>query len=199
METKMFASFIGSPGSGKTTTAALAFAGLKEIGLPVEWIPERARTYIASLRASKKLAPTQPLKLNDNDTLTIMKEQFLVEQTMLESTGNQVALIADGSTLNSLVYLSLEARTQELVQKAALEAAKNYDVVFYCPPVRTPPGFDPNRIHTLEESRGLDQKIQEMLDRLQGKINAPIIALIGTPAARSLTVKNYLLAEGRMR
>lgn len=167
------------------------------MGFPAEWIPERARTYIATLRASRKLTPQELLKLNDEDTLTIMREQFSMEQTMLEATGNKVALIADGSTLNSLVYLSTEARTKDFVQRAALEAAKKYDVVFYCPPVRSIAGFDPNRIHTLEESKVLDQKIREMLDRLKGKIKAPILALIGTPTARSITVKQYLMNEGR--
>jgi len=46
----MFVGFVGSPLSGKTTVAAKVFAKLKKAGMPVEFIPEQSRFYIAQAR-----------------------------------------------------------------------------------------------------------------------------------------------------
>ncbi len=193
----MFASFIGSPASGKTTTAALTFAGFKELGIPTEWIPEKARTLIAGWRSMQGLAPGAPMHLDDFSHLTIMKEQYLIEKQMFFATGNEVYLLADGSTLNSLLYMSPKTRELPYVQEAASKAAEMYDVIFYCPPILQQATFDPNRVHTFEQSKEIDSRVHEMLAAFEGKIKAPVIALIGTPVARAAMVKEYLLREGK--
>lgn len=193
----MFASFVGSPASGKTTTAALTFASFKELGVSCEWIPESARSVIANIRTARGLKPRDPLKLSDAETISIMRQQFAIEQDMYLATGNEVFLLADGSVLNSLLYLPAAVREQDQVKNFALTAAKNYDVIFYCPPVRQQNQFDPNRVHSLEESRAIDAEAKLVLSGLGRQVKAPIIALVGSPTDRASTVKNYLMYGGR--
>lgn len=165
----MLVSFIGCPCSGKTTTAAMTFAMLKEKGLTAEFIAEQARLYIAE---KKYMAKDHVITLDDDDQLQIMKHQLHVEKVMAASAASDSIVVCDSSSLNSLLYMSEAGRERPEV-KEMVEAATHYDLVFYCPPVAKPVNPDPNRVHDYNASL----QINEILPRVL-KQHAPTLQLI---------------------
>lgn len=191
----MLVSFIGSPASGKTTTAAAVFSELKNSGQSVEFLPEIARFYIAKLRVSKGLSPSDKLSLDDSDQIQIMKEQSFMEAIMLQACGKAVTIISDSSPLNSLLYMSEGARSLPEVKTLVEEYLDRAPIVFYSKPVSGGSVYDPNRIHSPDFSSMIDLKIPEMLS-LYG-INA--IALMGNSkirCANSLHIIYEALSDG---
>lgn len=155
---------IGSPNSGKTTTAAGLFSNVKQIGLLAEYIPEQARVYIAEKRKENSLKPTDKVILKDQDQLSILKKQLDYENLIMASYGTDCILISDTSPLNTLLYMSPEARNKNDFLSVLKQREKQIKVkYFYCEPVPTSPVSDPNRIHSLEESLKINSLIPEII------------------------------------
>jgi predicted ATPase len=156
----MLIAFVGTPCSGKTTTAARLFADLKDAGHPAEFIPEEARRYIAVRRLNGDTRP-----LIDSNQVDIMSIQMESERLMGLSSPDSV-VVADSSAVNALLYMSPEFRGTPSIQHAALAAASRYDVVFRCHPVRPGSQYDPNRVHSFDESLKLDAEVEPLLEAL---------------------------------
>ncbi len=165
----MLVTFIGAPIAGKTTTAATLFANLKEQGLPVEFLTEYARMYIAQKR---RLEGGSFSGLDDLDQYAIFEEQAKHEEIF--SADPQSIVIADSSAVSSLLYMSPAFIEQErnreppfghpnAINRARL-CAERYDIVFRCSPVRSGVLYDPNRIHSYEQSLELDKRINDVFD-----------------------------------
>lgn len=164
----MLLSFIGAPCSGKTTVAALVFAALKEAGQAVEFVPEKAREYIASYRVSLSHAdPAWDVKKNitltDKDQLCIMKRQAESERDFREACPTSL-IVADSSPLNTLLYMSPDLRSSPEVQTLITLHLRLDPVVFYCPPLPSSAWpYDPGRIHDEKTSLGLDAGISAII------------------------------------
>jgi len=179
----MRVSFIGCPCSGKTTTAMMVVAQLKEAGISCEFIAEQARVYIAEKRYLDRLKPEQSLVLTDFDQTSIMERQLRMEKIMSSVTGPSMIVVSDSSPLNSLLYMSEDYRDK--VPAAILEEAiQGSDLVFYAPPVSGSNGFDPNRVHDQEQSLKVDGSIPSILEKFAPSVNAKAIALSGDPTCR---------------
>lgn len=183
----MLIGFIGCPGSGKTTTAALTFADLKEMGVAAEFIPEQARLHIAEKRLSLHQAPGSPVVLHDNDQVDILCRQSEAEATMVQSCGPETIVITDSSTFNSLLYMSDACR--EEIWSAWWEGRLKYDLLFYCAPVKGFSSRDPNRVHDQQQAREVDLKIGQLLK--QYDVNP--IYLLGDSKERHRLVTTAIL------
>lgn len=181
--------FLGCPSSGKTTVATFAFAKLKEANLPVEFIPEAARLYIAWKRVNKKLQPTDKLELNDQDQFSILDQQAMLENTMSKACGKEVIIISDAWSLLSILYMSEATRKDPRLRQVLKEhdLPNNNDLVFYCAPVPRSTALDPNRVHSEEQAISIDKLIPEMLKEF-----APNVKVVNldpsTPEIRATTV-----------
>jgi thymidylate kinase len=178
--------FVGSPCSGKTTTAALVFAHLKDEGLLTEFVSEQARLYISRKRF-QSLSPEKAVVLTDDDQEAIMASQALTEEHMSVSVGDYGVLISDASPLNSLLYMSEERRESKNVKKYIEMTVKNTDLLFFAHPVISKMHTDPNRIHSLEQSILLHRAIQPMLEKY-----APDLKVLSI-AGDTLTRKSQVL------
>lgn len=177
----MRATFIGCPGSGKTTTAFAAFAALKEMGIPCEFVPEYARLHIAAKRAGTG-GP-----LTDEDQVSILLTQAKWESDVWKSVGDSVVSISDTSPWNSLLYLSdpVTERYARLVQYLLARRPALYRLVFWSmlPDGASLPIIDPNRVHSLGESHLIEDRIS---DRILPHFD--VIPLTGPPTFRLATV-----------
>jgi thymidylate kinase len=183
----MIINLIGSPASGKTTTAAMVFARIKEQNIPAEFIVEQARVFIAQKRNALGLKPEDKLILTDDDQLAIIKSQIALERTMIQACGPSVVVISDSSALNSLLYMSQELLNTSQVNELIKGITDNYalagkSLVFWTSLLKVPSGLDPNRVHD-----------QDMIDKIHYKIprilaakipNLTPILSIGNPAMR---------------
>lgn len=176
----MLINFIGCPASGKTTTAAMLFAKLKEEGIPSEFVCEEARIYIASMRYEQGLAPEDKLVLTDEDQKRIMASQYRTEEVMAEVCGPSVVVVSDSSALNALLYMTPECR--EEMQDEVRLVKNNCDLAFYLPPVQAPHIFDPNRVHDEAASLKIDKLIAEVFKQYASDL--PLIKLKGDPQDR---------------
>jgi nicotinamide riboside kinase len=168
----MLVAFVGPPCSGKTTTAARLFADLKERGLPVEFLAEYARLYIALKRFHEGDAPAP---LDDRDQVAIFMEQYKHENILSRDPTSLV--IADSSAISALLYMNddfIEAEALRPVNayghsniiEQAKTAASRYDIVFRCSPVKPGVVYDPNRVHSYEQSVELDKRITKVFARV---------------------------------
>jgi hypothetical protein len=157
----MLITFIGCPASGKTTTAAMLFAKLKEMGIATEFICEQARAYIAGIRCENGLKPEDPVTLTDKDQRTIMTMQWEAEDGWTTACGPSVIVVSDSSALNALLYMTEECRQHHEV----LDLVGFYDpgICFYLPPLAAPRIFDPNRIHDEAASLKINSLIPQVL------------------------------------
>lgn len=184
--------FIGCPSSGKTTVAAFAFSKLKEANMPVEFIPEAARLYIAWKRVNKKLQPTDPMILTDADQFSILDQQANLENTMSKACGKDMIIISDAWSLLSILYLSPEARESSQLRKIldAHGLPQAGDLIFHCAPVPRPTALDPNRVHNEQQALEVEKQIPSMLSAFAP--NSKVISLEpSTPEHRA----NIVLAE----
>ena len=187
----MIVGVIGAPCSGKTTTAAMAFAALKETGVACEFVPEQARVHIARLRLA--LPPGQPLVLTDQDQLRIMESQLEMERMFRDSLGGGGVVITDTSAYLTLMYLSEDGRHHPKARRVLEEAG--YDLLFHCPPVPRDGmvGQDPNRVHSLEDSLEIDRLMAGVFaEHVPGKYESAV-RLSGSSLARHSTVMYELL------
>lgn len=183
----MLIGFIGCPNSGKTTTAAMTFADLKNMGVNSEWIPEQARLYIAERRLINRQPPGSNVELGDLDQVRIYKKQIRAEDVMLRSSGAGTVIVTDTSVLCTWLYmdeLSRSLASQELAQHAL-----NYDLLFYCAPVRMQGPLDPNRVHGEEQALRIDSEIPKLLERFHIKP----IPLLGDSQQRHHVVTRTIL------
>lgn len=192
----MNVSFIGCPCSGKTTTAAMVFANLKETGLPVEFVPEQARLYIAQQRFVKGLRPEAPLKLSNFDQQMIFDEQSNWEVMMAKVCGPKVIVVSDTWSLASLLYMTddfiEESNLSQLVKEKVLPVT---NLVFHLAPVEPPDALDPNRIHDAEASKEIDRRIPLILRRHAP--NLEVNEVDGTPIDRARIVLNVIRSRYR--
>lgn len=157
----MLVGFIGSPCSGKTTTAAKLFAELKDMGLPAEYVAEKARSHIAKKRfLLRKNNQEHLFYLDDDDQVTIANSQHTAELIMNEEN---VIVITDSCVLNSLLYMTPSMQEREDLRKFMEEAISKYDIVFICGPVSRPKGEDPNRVHSEAASIHIHNQIEALL------------------------------------
>lgn len=161
----MLIGFVGCPASGKTTLSSRVFAELKSMSMTSEYIPEQARFYIAEKRYESNQGRGSKVVLADYDHFSIMSRQQILEKRMLLSTSEGAVVVSDGCTLNSLLYMSDEARSRPGVRELVEECKSMYDILFYTSPVRFG-RVDNNRIHSEQESLSLDSKILPLLKEL---------------------------------
>lgn len=176
----MLVGFIGSPCSGKTTTAAKVFAEMKDCGQPVEYIAEKARSYIAEKRFMLRAKGIEHLfDLQDADQVSIAHSQYKAELIMNDK---RLVVITDSCVLNSLLYMTPSARESREVQDLSKEALAKYDLLFICAPVPRSTTEDPNRVHDEAASMRIHEQINTLLiPMLEGK---EVHSLTGTPHAR---------------
>lgn len=187
----MLIGFIGSPCSGKTTTAAMTFADMKNMGISSEYIPEQARMLIAEKRLFLGLPVGAPVQLDDEDQFEIVSRQMESEWIMLESSAPGTVVITDTAALCTLLYMSEQAREQ---CRSDLEVhIPRYDLLFYCPPVKMPRSLDSNRIHSEEQALALDRSIPEILRQFAPELK-PIL-LFGDSKERHHVVTRTILEE----
>ena len=191
----MLIGFLGAPISGKTTTAALLFAGLKDNGYVAEFLPEQARTYIAFKRYSEVTTamseanqpgscvavPSRPL--DDFDQLDIMRKQYAVEKVFSEVSPRSL-IVTDCAAFLALLYMTPEARVKQDVLQKARASAAGFDLLFRCHPVKPGDLYDPNRVHSFEQSQALDAQLEEVM-RLAEVPTEKVVDLAGPSNVRA--------------
>lgn len=184
---KMLISFIGAPCSGKTTTAALVFADLKDAGRAVEFIPEQARFYIAEMRERMlDLGYGYPPRLDDRNQMDIFDRQRRAEEMFCRVSSESITL-SDSSPLNSLLYLGEENRqSPQLLERVRTYLKKLQPLIFHTPPVPESGFYDANRIHNHEESQTIASRLIENLLPFLQDICEPI-TLVGDSAHHRAT------------
>ncbi len=202
----MLISFIGSPCSGKTTTAAMFFASLKDAGQLAEFVPEQARIYIAHKKQAEfqkhcdienakpekvygGIAPwSYPVTLTDQDQYEIMCQQRAADSLIYMTAGPGTTIVTDSSPINSLFYMSEEFQTVNAKNQAILDAANHTDLFFYVKPIPNQFEGDLLRLkqHNDKFSRDLDDKIIPTLIKLCPQIISRVIPLIGTADVRKV-------------
>lgn len=149
--------FVGSPFSGKTTTAAHVFAELKRLGYPVEFLPEEARNFIRTKRASGNWG--EKPALDDDDQIAICHGQYTQEDFIMKFSGSDVCLVTDGSSLNAFFYLNEPRMDPDLF-------VPDYTLLFFCRNIeRTGDQVDGNRVHDADFSMQIDSKMKAFFDR----------------------------------
>src|SRR5690606_16964767 len=165
MKKGLLIGFVGSPYSGKTTTAALLFAELKKCGIQAEYLPEYARDRI---REMKDLGV--PVVLDDAAQWAIRDIQEKLERRHLANNGEGAITITDGSTANSFFYGGSDSLEREVVR---------YDLLFFSRNIQSRTGKDDNRIHDLDFSREMEKKIVEELSALCPVVRSRVVELFG--------------------
>ena len=184
-------SIIGGPCSGKTTTAAMAFATLKETGINCEFVVEQARVYIAKKRY--EIGPENKLVLEDEDQLKIMQQQIQMEDMYDAVCDKNTIVICDSSPFNSLLYMSPDVRETALATKLVEKAVFNADLVFYAPLVEEFGLVDLNRVHDREQSLAIDSEIPKVLQQYAPSVWKTLIPLQGHPQARLSKVTSEIM------
>jgi hypothetical protein len=180
----MLIGFLGAPISGKTTTAALLFASLKDDGYVAEFLPEQARAYIAFKRY-KESQPGAPeaRPLDDRDQYEILRRQRNME-LVFSTSSTQSIVITDCAAFLALLYMTPEGRVKEDVVCGARRSASAFDLFFRCHPVKPGDLYDPNRVHSFEQSQALDTQLEEVM-KLAGVPPEKVIELAGPSNVRA--------------
>lgn len=186
----MLLSILGSPCSGKTTTAVTVFAQLKEQGILAEFIPEQARTYIARKRLTLGLSPRDFVPLDDQDQIKIMDQQMELEALMKKACNPETIIICDSCSLNALFYMS-DVCLQDS-KKKIVDALNLYDGVYYACPLTTFIEGDSNRVHTAEFSRKFHDRVPGMLETSLRDLKISL-ELDGIASARSFAMSHDVL------
>ncbi len=186
----MLIGFMGAPISGKTTTAARLFAGLKDDGYVAEFLPEQARTHIARLRyeAAKNDEPVR--QLDDLDQKDILLAQYEMEVVFTE-TSPQSVIVTDCAAFLALLYMTPAVRHMHDVLPKARASAARFDLLFRCHPVKPGDLYDPNRLHSFEQSQVLDAQLDEVL-KLVGVGPEKVVELVGPSHVRASHARHAL-------
>jgi hypothetical protein len=194
----LFVSFIGAPGSGKTTAATSAFGALKEMGISCEFVPEYARIHIAKRRSDMLVHAERigipclvgdPAALTDEDQHQIFETQRSWEHWTWGSvlTGSAV-VISDTSPWNTLLYFGDELQRYEH-KRILLQDAKHWGgfrSLYFFPQIPTDKidlVWDPNRLHGGSLALELQKKISEVVAP-----HLTLVPLSGPPTFRLATV-----------
>ncbi len=186
----MFIGFIGSPISGKTTVAAKVFAELKQSGQPnVEFVAEQARFYIAKKKYDSLMntgLPDSQIVLTDDDQKKIFHDQVTVEKIMSTAVDPNGIVVCDSLSLNSLWYMSENLQNDIFCGNELSDTFfKTYNwyfnqLIFLCNPVHMlPPSGESLRLHSMEESRKIHDKINHLLINKLHSLNKTITRLNG--------------------
>lgn len=157
---KSLIEFVGSPGSGKTTIAALVFAALKEQGIVAEFICEEARRYIAE---TKYTFIKKTITLKDEDQLAIMDRQIHSELAMYYSLDEGV-VVTDSSPLNALLYMKepLGDQGDQYLRKFLVSQPIT---TFWCHSTNDHLEIDSNRIHSADQIQAVNAKVPLILQQ----------------------------------
>ncbi len=185
----MLIGFIGPAISGKTTTAAKLFAGLKDDGYVAEFLPEQARAYIAHLRF--RMGPDFKLELNDGDQKSILFEQYMSEKVFTNSLPPRSIVITDCAAFLALLYMTDAGRADPKTLAKARASAARFDLLFRCHPVRPGDLYDPNRVHSFEQSQALDAQLVDVLNLAQVD-PSKVVELAGPSYVRASAARNEL-------
>lgn len=187
----MLINFIGSPHSGKTTLAARLFDHFKTNDLACEFLTERARHYIVEKRIRERLKPGQKVFLNDEDQLQIIKQQLQVEGSYFHTCPQETCIISDSSPLNTLWYLSEEARKRPEISKYVKASLSMNPLVFWTPYIPGGNRLDINRIHDPRFCEDVETKIPTILKEFAPDLQ--VIDVHGTATDRYHQVLNRIL------
>jgi nicotinamide riboside kinase len=188
----MLVGFLGAPCSGKTTTATRLFADLKDKGSSVEFISEKARSYIAW---KKYTYPQEPFCLTDEDQFAIAQAQYQAEVIMRSVCGPDLDIITDTSVLNSLLYMTPEFRERPDVRTLMAMAVRQYDILYLCQPVGRLSTYDPNRVHSEEQALALHEDLERIFaEYVPSSVHA--ISLNGPSYVRLHHAMAELLQQG---
>lgn len=179
----MLIGFLGSPISGKTTTAARLFAELKDGGYSSEFIPEQARVLIAQRRYDASKKNEEMKTLDDWDQFTIMIRQNNMEE-IFSFASSRSLVITDCTAFLAMLYMTPEFRNEKKVLDMAVNSAKRFDILFRCHPVNPGELYDPNRVHSFEQSQILDSQLDDVI-KFIGIPVEKIIELVGPSNVRS--------------
>lgn len=187
----MLIGFAGAPCSGKTTLAAKLFVHLLEMGIPCEFISEAAKDKIVE----KRLICGELVELTPRDNLDVYLLQEKKEKTYVNGCPSEIAIVSDGSIVNSLLYPieTLNSEEHKKLESFILtEAKKLYDVLFLCSPVPHPTTFEhPNRLHNYEESLEKHERLLQLVEEYE----VPHILLGGPIEIRRTTALSAVLEK----
>jgi len=165
--------FVGSPYSGKTTTAALLFGELKKAGIQVEYLPEYARDRIRELKNMRsKVILDEPAQVFIRDFQQVLEERHLLHN------GDGAITVTDGSTVNSFFYNGSNNLESEI---------NRYDVLFFSRNIEERSATDENRVHDLEFSKQMENKILNSLNMICPILKTNLIELDGDIDTRLAT------------
>lgn len=172
--------FIGSPHSGKTTTAAMLFAYLKDLGLSTEFLTEYARQYIARRRAKDP-----SFRLQDDDQYHIFSQQLEIIDLMQTACPDSI-ILCDSSPLNALLYMTPDCTATDFVRQQAAKFVQAGGLMFWSRPVDEPFGPDANRLHDEQQSLAVDAGLLQTLSSiLPSGWDDGLVQLIGNTADRA--------------
>lgn len=173
----MLVEFIGTPASGKTTTAAKLFESLKNYNVTTEFLPEEARKFIVYKRKQFNLSYNSLIRLTDQDQLKILKNQIDIELTYKNYCSPEIVIVADSSPLNALLYMTPEMRSSDEVQ-ALVNTWKTQinPIVMRCLPVVLSHVTDCNRVHNHNEINALENLVDPLLEKYSNAAKIKVLA-----------------------
>jgi hypothetical protein len=130
-----------------------------------------------------------------------MTNQVFWERTLLQASGSEVYVITDTSPLNALLYMPPHVResrkVQELIEETLVLEASYDGITFYCLPVPTSVGHDPNRVHDEKQSAEINLIIPEVMEAYAPKLWKMVVRLNGDPEDRYKMARTCILLTSK--
>lgn len=161
---------VGSPGSGKSTFAAMLYAEMLQRGInSSRLVLEKALDHLG---AGEKIDTPA-------DQIVVTHKQMHAEATAILSNFNPI--ICDSAIFSGEVYMMEKLNKhpetdldKELVGLSSVDRYMDvmnkykgyYNAVVYCPLVDETSQLNKFRIHNIEQSRSIDQQMQIMIEGL---------------------------------